>query len=303
METVSRLSRRLARWRLERAFARFQSEHPLAADEHGLLLQHGVGDHFIAASLATAIASSHGGKVVLAGRPEMAFLADLFRGVSRYVVLPGRLRGQELGLRDISAGRWVFAHFRGMELARAVGYRGFTLVDAYRCLFGLAPSARPEEPRQPTVEEMENARAFAARAGIDLGRAVYVCGDSRSTPVGPDLAGRIEAFSTLIARRGLQVAGNRLRLGEGQAETLVPLAMLRPLIAAARGHVMARSGLADLAAGLSTPGCVLYPQARYLGGNLLDGTSLRAFEFAACPSEMEEPSLDALTAWFDHHVR
>lgn len=263
----------------------FLLRNRLARDELGVIAQHGIGDHFLVCSLADAIAKSYEVKVVVAGRPELSFLSRDFTGVSRYLKLPKPCRGHQVGRRQVSKGRWIYGHFWGMELARAIGYKDFELLDAYRCRFGLAPNAALEPPQPPDESMRKAATEYLTRLGFRPGRTIVVSPGARSTPH-PGLDGNFfEQTANKLQCRGWNILYN----GEGpkgHVSQIIPLHMFRAITQMAGGFLGVRSGLCDLVVDLRMKAVVLYSDTKYLGGPLYDGTKLQNYGFPNTPVEL-----------------
>ena len=278
--------------RLHLAFRKFCRENPLCQDEVGIVMQHGVGDHVLVAGLAAAIGRRHGARVVLAGRPGMRFVAELYPSVARYVELPAFCVGQEVGAPVVAPATWTYGHFRGMELARVVGYDTMGLLDAYRCLFGLDREAALERPRLPTEIERRQAADFLRARGYVPGRAVLISRMARSTPVADEARSLFPELERKLEERGYRTLDNDQRNDGSGGSCDIPLGMLRAVVLEAGGIAAVRNGLCDLLCDLPVPVVIFYADKHYLGGPLFRGTSVAGYGYTEHVGEFK---IDALT--------
>jgi hypothetical protein len=277
---IRRAVRPFARALAWRAFSR---RNRLGAGECGLITQYGIGDHFLVCALARALAQKTGLRVAVAGTQRYGFIAGLFPSVERFVPLPAALVNEELGEREITPARFAYAHFRGLELFRAVGYRGFQIIDAYRCLLGLDPSASLEPPSLPEGAEVAAARTMLEREGLPPGRTALLCMATTTTPTGGVDHAFWERLAHALSRAGLVPVINThagMATLAGLRGLHLQLADFRAT-AVACGHVYAiRSGLCELACDLPCEKAFIFPDTRYFGGNLHSGTSLSRYGLA-----------------------
>jgi hypothetical protein len=283
---------RRQRWQAVRA------AQPLTANECGLMACQGIGDHLLVFAFAPAIARQHGWRVrAVTGTPRFRFLRDLFPDPPEFLDWQAD-PADALLEPTLAGGRWFYAHFPQFELMRAVGYRDFHFLDAYRCRFGLSSDAQAQWPEPPKPEQVAAAAKALEALGLPPGRTVVLGVDARSTPTsGLDqkfwsaLAGRLQA-------RGLTPLVN---LGPqtpplpGVASQAIALADFRATVVAAGQVCTTRSGLSDLSCDLPCQRAVLYPDVPYWGGSLRQGTSFAAYglphpplEITAAPERTEE---------------
>jgi len=253
-------------------------------------MQHGVGDHVLVAGLAAAIGRQHGARVVLAGRPAMRFISDLYPSVIRYVDLPASCVGHEIGGSVIARGAWAYGHFRGMELARMVGYGDMGLLDAYRCLFGLNADATLERPRLPDEPQRQQARAFLRERGHAPGRTIFLSAIARSTPLPSGGNGLFHEIKQALSLRGYTYLENERLDPRGGLRSEIPLSLMRAIVAESGGFVAVRNGLCDLLCDLPVPGVILYSRERYLGGSLFRGTRVFPYGYTEHIREIEMPA-------------
>lgn len=275
--------KRIRRWEAIRA------AHPLAADECGLIACQGIGDHLLVLAFAEAVERRHGLRVqVIAGNPRFRFLRAAFSSGPEYVDWEAE-PSDALLAPTLAGGRYFYAHFPQFELMRAVGYRDFHFLDAYRCRFGLAADAPLQWPAPPKPEQVAAAAKALEAQGLPPGRTVVLGVDARSTPT----SGLDQKFWSALASR-LQASGLTplVNLGPqtapfpGVVAQAIPLAEFRATVVAA-GHVCTtRSGLSDLSCDLPCRRAVLYPDVQYWGGSLREGTSFAAYGLPQPPLEL-----------------
>jgi hypothetical protein len=254
-----------------------------------LVAQHGICDHYIVAGFAEAVARKHKVKVWMAGRRDLAFVADLFPAVQRYIHWPDHMCAESIMTEIPRGGRYFFAHFPRMDLVRAVGFKDFHFLDAYRVRLSLPEEAELSPARQPNAEEIDRARAFLAKHNCPEGRTIILNIDARTTALGgvdprywPLLAAafRVQGLHPLVNK------GPTTLVAEGMRGASFTLAEYRAIVMAAGGICSVRSGVSDLVAGLPVPQVVVYPDANYLGGPLIRGTTLTKFGLAQPPFEI-----------------
>jgi hypothetical protein len=66
----------------------------------------------------------------------------------------------------------------------------------------------------------------------------------------------------------------------------IEMPLFRAVVLAAGGFCSVRSGLSDLACDLRCPQVVVYPDVRYWGGSLLEGTTFGRFGLTKAPHEV-----------------
>lgn len=251
--------------------------------------QHGIGDHYIVAGFAEALRKRHRVQVWLAGRRDLAFVADLFPAVERYLHWPDHMRAETIMNEKPTGGTYYFAHFPRLELCRAVGYKDFHFLDAYRCRLNLNEEAELSSARLPTPEEMSAAQAFLAKHGCPEGRTVILNIDARTTALGGVDTRYWPLLAAALRTRGLHPFVNQgpwTKLTDGLKGAAFALRDYRAIVMAAGAAVSVRSGVSDLISNLPVPQVVVYPDAHYLGGPLIRGTTLTKFGLERPPLEV-----------------
>lgn len=254
-----------------------------------LVAGRGVGDHYLVASVAEAVARHYGVRIWLAGRLDMAFLVRLFPAVEKYLHWPTHTACDVLWGTQVRGGTMFDAHFPDSEVVRKVGDQDFHFLDAYRCRLGLPPGTRLSRARLPGQDEVAAVVAQLTKVGIEPGRFVLLGIDARTTPTtGVDLN-----FWQRIALR-LRDAGLLPVINAAPGTALppesvcvaAPLARLRALAMTSAGVCTIRSGLSDLLCDLPIPQSVIYPDVRYFAGSLRAGTSFARYELDETPYEV-----------------
>ena len=254
-----------------------------------LVAQHGIGDHYIVGGFAEAVAKRHNLKVWMAGRKDMAFVADLFPAVERYLNWPDHMRAESIITSRPTGGLYYFAHFPRMDLAEAVGFRGFHFLDAYRVRLRLRDGAELSPARLPSAEELTRARAFLAKHDLPAGRTVILNIDARTTALGGVDLRYWPLLAAAFRAHGLQPFVNQgpwTQLSDGLKGAPFALSEYRAIAMAAGAVCSVRSGVSDLVCNLPIPQVVVYPDAEYLGGPLIVGTTLTKFGLARPPLEI-----------------
>jgi hypothetical protein len=254
-----------------------------------LVADWGIGDHYLVGSFADAVRRQFGVKVWLAGRANLAFVADLYPAVEKFVDWPAGTDAQQLSAWKVEGGKVFYAHFPKMELMRAVGYNGFHFLDAYRCRLGLPVTANPTRPRLPNANETAAAAALLREHGLTPGNTVVLSVEARTTPTdGVDgnfwtaLAGELEAAGLMTVVN----AGPSTNVPYGLRSLSVPLPLFRAVVQSAGYFCSVRSGLSDLACDLRCPQVVVYPDVQYWGGTLIDGTTFGRYGLTKAPHEV-----------------
>jgi hypothetical protein len=192
----------------------------------------------------------------------------------------------------VEPGKIFYAHFPKLELMRAVGFRDFHFLDAYRCRLGLPAGANPTRPRQPNAAELAAAAELLRRHEREPGRTVLFSVEARTTPTEGVDAGFWTALAEEVAAAGLQVLvnagpGTAVPAGLGAAD--IPLPLFRAVAASAGFFCSVRSGLSDLACDLRIPQVVVYPEVGYWAGGLRAGTTFERFGLTKVPHEVTLP--------------
>lgn len=248
-----------------------------------LVADHGVGDHYLVAAWAEAVAARHGVQVWMAGRADMAFLPRVFPAVRRYLEWPAGASRAGLTEKQVKGGVLFDAHFPGLELMRAVGYRDFHFLDAYRCRLGLAAEAPLSRGVLPGVAEVEALATQLRANGITPGRFVLLGVDARSTPVGGldgDFWRRVADRLDVVGLQGVFNVPLNVTMPEGVAAVSAPLVQLRGIAMAAAGVCTVRSGLSDLFCDLPGTRGVVFPDVAYWAGPLWRGTGFGPYGLA-----------------------
>jgi hypothetical protein len=254
-----------------------------------LVADHGVGDHYIVAGFAETIRRQFGVRVWMAGRDDLPFMTRLFPAVERYLHWPAKSSRAGLKETRIRGGALFDAHFPGLELMRAVGYRDFHFLDAYRCRFGLPPDAPLSQPARPSEDELREAQAALEAAGIPVGRFVLLCPDARSTPTDGVTPGFWQGVAQGLRAAGLTPVVNTgpgAKAPEGMEDFSAPLQWLRSVAMLSAGVCTVRSGLSDLFCDLPCAQAVVYPEVRYWAGPLRHGTNFQRFGLEHPPHEL-----------------
>jgi hypothetical protein len=267
-----------------------------------LIADHGIGDHYIVAGFAEAVARQHRVRIRVAGRRDLRFVADLFPAVDFYLDMPPQVNGQSLSADNVTGGRFFYAHFPQFELMRAVGYKDFHFLDAYRCRLQLPAEAQLSAARLPNANELDRARHWLEQHQATPGRTVILNIDARS--ISPDFPNA--DFWTTVADElrthgyePLVNQGPQTEVPIGLNSASIPLAEYRAIAMAAGRICSLRCGVSDLICDLPCPQVVVYPDIDYWGGPLLRGTGFTGFDLSQPPLEIlarrENSELDART--------
>jgi hypothetical protein len=76
-----------------------------------LVADWGIGDHYLVGALADAVRRKYGLRVWMTGRADLAFLADIYPAVERYVEWPAGSDARQLSTWQVEGGRVFYAHF------------------------------------------------------------------------------------------------------------------------------------------------------------------------------------------------
>lgn len=264
-----------------------------------LVADYGVGDHFLVGALADAICRHYGVRTWLAGRRDTSFLAGLFPRVERYLHWRPEIPRERLQEKNVKGGVMFDAHFPRLELMRAVGYRDFHFLDAYRCRLGLPPDAPLSWPRAPLPAELAEPRQILKAAGIRPGTFVFLCADTRTTPTEGITPEFWRGLAENIAARGLTPVFNArpdVPVPEPAIGISVPLHVLRPLAMLSAGVCTSRSGLSELFCDLPRPQVVVYPDVAYWAGRLRPGTTFERYGLKQSPLEWTVTPQSAIEA-------
>ncbi len=254
-----------------------------------LVAQHGIGDHYIVGGFAAAVAKRHNVKVWLAGRKDLAFVADMFPAVERYLHWPDHMRAETIMASRPAAGLYYFAHFPRMDLGEAIGFNGFHFLDAYRVRLRLRPDAELTGAKLPSQDDLNRAHAFLAKHELPAGRTVILNIDARTTALGGVDSRYWPWLAAAFRAHGLHPFVNQgpwTQLSDGLRGAPFPLADYRAIAMAAGAVCSVRSGVSDLVCNLPIPQVVVYPDADYLGGPLIVGTTLAKFGLDRPPLEI-----------------
>ncbi len=245
----------------------------------------GLGDTHMISSLASSFLSIHrGDRFVIYAKESHRPIVESFPS-ARYKKLPrwfkpGVVQNPRFDRRIIYA---IFPE----EIIRALGYKGFNLMDAYKTLFKLPFDVTPATPRAGTAREIEDAAAFLQRHDLPEGRSAIIAPEANSSP-GLDIA-----FVTTLAEKlrseGFKIYIHSLK-GMKIPETMtgaIPLGIFRHVTERAGMLISVRSGLCDILSGSKCKLIVLYPKVRWHFGTLYDETNLRSLGLSSTAHEIE----------------
>lgn len=254
-----------------------------------LVAQQGIGDHYIVAGFAEAITRKHKIKVWMAGRKDLAFIAKLFPAVQNYITWPDHLNAESIMTTIPCGGSYFFAHFPRLDLARAIGYKNFHFLDAYRVRLSLPEEAELSTANLPSNDELIKARDFLAKHKCPVGKTIILNIDARTTAVGGVDSRYWPLLASALRVHGLYPLANigpKTQIHDGMRGAPLELSEYRAIVMAAGGICSVRSGISDLVSGLPVPQVVVYPDTRYQGGPLIRGTTLSKFGLTSSPLEI-----------------
>jgi hypothetical protein len=254
-----------------------------------LAADYGIGDHYIVGAFANAVSRHYDVHVWMAGRANLAFIANLYPAIEHYVESePGRA-ALPADAWKIEGGKIFYAHFPELELMRAVGYNGFHFLDAYRCRLGLPATAFLTRPHLPSEAELAAGAQLLRENGFTPGRTAVLSIEARTTPTDGVTADFWIALATELQGKGLQVlvnAGPSTVVPAGLRSMALPLVALRSVVESAGYFCSVRSGLSDLVCDLRCPQVVVYPDVRWWAGSLYEGTTFTRFGLKKPPYEL-----------------
>ncbi len=254
-----------------------------------LVMDHGIGDHYIVAGFAEAIRKKFGLRVWVAGRKDLAFIAGLFPAAERYLEWPKNIKADSVGDIWIRGGSIFYSHFPRLELMRAVGYNGFHFLDAYRCRLGLPVEAQLSAAKRPDAASVAAACERIRELGFTPGRTVVLNIDSRTTlttGVEPEFW---TALGERLKEQGLEPlvnAGPATRIPEGLRSVSLNLPDFRATVVAAGAICSVRSGVSDLTCDLPCARVVVYPDCEYWSGRMIEAVGFDRFGLAEMPVEV-----------------
>ena len=252
----------------------------LPTDTCVLVGDYGIGDHYIVGGFAEAVSKKYGLKVWMAGRAQMAWVADLYPAVERFLPLPDHLKHDELETTKPTGGEIFYAHFPQLELAKAIGFKDFHFLDAYRVRLGLPEDSELSKALLPSDEELAHADELLRRSNLPAKKTVLLNIDAKSISTETFSADYWTAMADALSANGLHPLINRgpeTIVPPGLPSMDIPIRDYRALALAAGAVCTVRSGISDLVSDLPCARVVLYPKLDYEGGPLLKGTSFEKF--------------------------
>ncbi|HEU5081156.1 MAG TPA: hypothetical protein VFT72_18230 [Opitutaceae bacterium] len=253
-----------------------------------LVMDHGIGDHYIVAGFAAAIRKKYGLRVWVAGRKDLSFVGALFPAAERYLEWPKNIKAESVGGTWIRGGSIFYTHFPQLELMRAVGYGKFHFLDAYRCRLGLPADANLSAPKLPEPDAVSRCAAQLTENGFNPGRTVVMNIDARTTLTTGVEVSFWQGLGNRLRDQGLEPlvnAGPTTRVPEGLRALSFKLADFRAMTLAAGAICTVRSGASDLTCDLPCPRVVVYPDVNYWAGPMLQGTGFSQFNLPDAPLE------------------
>lgn len=254
-----------------------------------VVMDHGIGDHFIVTGFAEAIRKKYGLRVWVAGRKDLAFVGGLFPAAERYLEWPKNIKADSVGTALIQGGALFYSHFPRLELMRAVGYRDFHFLDAYRCRLGLPADAKLTAPKLPDAAAVDRAAQMLKQQGYTPGRTVILNIDARTTLTTGVEAPFWQALGRRLRDQGFEPlvnAGPVTQIPTGLKAFSFNLPDFRATVMAAGGICSARSGVSDLTCDLPCARVVVYPDCDYWSGPMIKGVGFSAFDLPDMPFEV-----------------
>jgi hypothetical protein len=252
-----------------------------------MLCPRGVGDTYLACSLADSILVARGTKQITVLAPKAhRFIAERFAAVRTFEEIPAWFN--PAALKAHADTRIIYAHFRTEEGINLIGHNDVTLLDCYKALFNLPLETAPARPSPITEGETRTARHFFEDNALDPEVTVLLGPEAFSAP---SLSGDFwRDLVQAIKQRGFQVFVNARvppETLEGEPSGLLSLDLFAPAATLVAGTILLRSGLCDLLGGLKVPFTSLYPPIRWRAGRMIDGASLEKMGIGSTATELE----------------
>lgn len=278
---------------------RLRAEFNIADDSLIMLCPMGLGDTYLACSLSDHLIDKYNTKnLVVFTKSSHLFIPSLFRKETVAYGIPKWLDTNNLKNLLPLPNLFVYAHFQTSEATNLLGYKGLTLIDAYKALFGLPQDTKPAYPRNLiTSVHLENANNFLLNNNLAKGKTVILAPEAISTDTF-----KLEFWEVLskkLMSNGWQVILNssnnsNLVIPHHANSSRLDIETIPALAQQAGWMISIRSGLCDVLSTKNSKLTVLYPHGVWLGGSMLEATGLHNMNLKTNAEEIELNDLGSI---------
>jgi hypothetical protein len=267
----------------------FELIYPLKDDEWGLVCPFGIGDTYFTCGFANEILKTHGGKkITVFVKPNHSFIPSIFPEISKTVVIQFPFNIKYLGHYDLKMGKPFYSHFIDNDLVNLIGYNNFTLLDCYKVIFRLNMHSCLSNPLRPSENEFKKAEEVFLKNKLSKLKTVILAPEAKSTSVinknfWIDLSKELNNNGFIPVGNSINHKNNI----QGIQTLNLPLEIIRAFAELSGFVVSIRNGLCDLLSDVNISLVVIYPDAVWYGGKLIDGTSLKSMNISKSAIEYE----------------
>lgn len=254
-----------------------------------MICPYGIGDTYFASGLVQHVLKARGRKKLsVLCAPQQRFIPKLFNASYEAHTLPEWLDVRILKESGPLPENILYAHFQTSEAVNLIGFKGVTLLDAYRGLFNLPLDTPFPTPKLVGSDDRKRVKEFFAQHKLQVGKTALLAPEAVSVgEFGPEFWHKL---ATKLRSKGYNVVLNsdKFKADIPHDTTLGTLDLDRiPAVAEAAGLVVSlRSGLCDLLSSVDCRLVVMYPDVQWHGGKMIDATGLRAMGISKTAEEI-----------------
>jgi hypothetical protein len=185
-------------------------------------------------------------------------------------------------------GKPFYSHFIDNDLVNLIGYNNFTLLDCYKVIFRLNMHSCLSNPLRPSENEFKKAEEVFLKNKLSKLKTVILAPEAKSTSVinknfWIDLSKELNNNGFIPVGNSINHKNNI----QGIQTLNLPLEIIRAFAELSGFVVSIRNGLCDLLSDVNISLVVIYPDAVWYGGKLIDGTSLKSMNISKSAIEYE----------------
>ncbi len=255
----------------------FELTHPIQKNTLAIACSQraGFGDTYLICSLAEALCQKYNrDHITLYIKPSHRFITNLFPCV-KAELFPSWYKVNHIENIRFDVHRIFYAHFP-KAMTATIGYKGLTLLDAYKILFGLPENTTLTQPLPISGTEFTEAEKLLKKHNLVLSKTVIIMPEANSSDdLSLDMTKKIyEGFATQ-GMTPVIMAIKQERIS-GCTYIDIPLNLVRAVAQKSGTVVSVRSGMSDVLSNVPCTLIVLYPDITWLGGKFIDGAGVRS---------------------------
>lgn|GEM_PF-6165070 len=254
-----------------------------------MICPYGIGDIYLACGLVSHVLKARHRRTlsVLCGSRQ-TFIPPTFNKSYRATSIPEWVDIRLLKEAGPLPENFLYAHFQNQEVVNLIGYKGVTLLDAYRALLNLPLDIAFQHPQLISAQDRHHVQHFFEEHQLDPKKTVVLAPEAVS--VGEFDIKLWQTLAASLREKGLNILLNseKYRQAISHDASVAALGLERvPAVAEViHSFVALRSGLCDLLSGVDCRQIILYPDVAWHGGTMFEATSLKAMGLSKTAHEI-----------------